>query len=385
MRIMHTSDWHLGRALQGESLLEDQAHALQQLVDLLREDAGNPNTRTDLLILAGDVYDRAVPPRDAVSLLDATLSEIVGGLRIPTLVIAGNHDSPERVGFGAELLKGAGLLVAGPLQAEPASLVFQDAAGPIRVFALPYAGPGEARRVLDEGIRSHEGVLAAQVAACRSRLGSGERSVVVGHAFVTGAETSDSEEELAVGGSSGVNAAVFQGLDYVALGHLHRPQSLAGGRIRYSGSLLKYSFSEAAHSKGILRLELDRDGLRCETLALTPRRDLRILEGDFHALLEGETQGPADDLLLIRLLDTLPQLDAIHRLRKRYPNVLQLEWPNQQHGGTAAALAGDHRQFGHEELFSRFYQDLKGAPLEPAQLEAYRDLVDALADSRRAL
>ncbi len=373
MRMIHTSDWHLGRTFCGQSLLEDQAHQLAQFCAAVREDCAHPSTRPDLLIIAGDIYDRAVPPKEAVALLSETLQELTGSLKIPTVIIAGNHDSPERIGFASELLQAQGLTMAGPLTAEAGELTLATKHGPVRVFALPFASPVEARRIFgDETIRDHAGVIAAQLATCRPRLKKGERSVVVAHAFVMGSTASDSEEDLSVGGAFSVESELFKGFDYTALGHLHRPQKAGSERLRYSGSLLKYSFSEADHTKGFLRVELGPKGTVASTFVpLVPRREMRILEGCFDDLLDGEIQGSTEDYLLVRLLDGQPVADPMTRLRARYPNILNLQWPNLLGDAALVSPLGDHRAVSSLDLFKNFFEQAMNEPMTEEDLAAY--------------
>ena len=334
MRFLHSADWHLGRVHHGVSLLEDQAHLLREFIRLAAD------LRPDAILLAGDIYDRSVPPAEAVRLLDLVLTELVQGLRIPVVMIAGNHDGPDRLAFGASLLGGAGLSVRGVVDAQAQAVVLHDAHGAVAIHALPYAEPAVVRAALGGTLRSdddsaapvidsHQAALAAQLRAARAAHPAGARSVVVAHAFVLGGSESESERPLSVGGSGAVSAALFDGFDYVALGHLHRPQQVGEARIQYSGSLLKYSFSEADHSKSVNLVELDANGAcTVERIALTPRRDLRILSGSLDEILAAAENDPGrDDYVLARLTDTGALLDAMGKLRTAYPNALAIERP----------------------------------------------------------
>jgi len=372
MRFLHSADWHLGRVHHGVSLLEDQAHMLGEFVRLAAD------VRPDAILLAGDIYDRSVPPAEAVRLLDLMLTELVQGLRIPVVMIAGNHDGPDRLAFGAGLLGGAGLTVRGPFEPQARPLLLYDGHGAVAIHALPYAEPAVVRSALagrhseeDEdaarAIDSHQAVLAVQLQAARAAQPQGARSVVVAHAFVLGGGESESERPLSVGASGAVDAALFDGFDYVALGHLHRPQQVGQARIQYSGSLLKYSFSEADHAKSVNLVELDAAGAcTVERIALTPRRDLRIVEGPLDAILAGGAADPArDDYILARLTDSGALLDAMGRLRSVYPNALAIERPQLAGDGPGRAAA-DHRRVRMQDLFASFHRDTTGQALDEA-------------------
>lgn len=354
MKLLHTSDWHLGRTLFQESLLEDQVHALAQLQDVLQD------TRPDALLISGDVYDRAVPPKEAVALLDETLGRIIGGLRIPVIMIAGNHDSPERLGFAQDLLRGQGLHIVGPLPDGTPCVALQDDHGPVRFYPLPFADPVDVRSQWGLGdVRTHQQVLEAQMARVREDLPEGTRAVVLAHAFVGGAAQCESEEELAVGGTSQVDASVFDGMAYVALGHLHRPQRAGGDHIRYSGSLLKYSFSEADQPKGVTLVELGRPGeLQTRHIPLAPRRDLRVLTGTFDSFFKEGDFGEKNDYLLLQLEDREPVVDAMNRLRQVFPNLLHLDWPNRGVAADAAVREVDLRTASVEDLFKEFFKEV---------------------------
>ena len=234
MRFIHTADWHLGRLFHTVHLTDDQQYVLGQFVDLV---AG---VRPTAVLIAGDVYDRGVPPTEAVELLNDVLERIVRGLGVPVVLIAGNHDSPSRLGFGSQFLATEGLHIAGRLPGSGALAVpFADDDGVLLVQAVPYADPIDVRATLDEpAIQTHEQAMRALVARAHCATPANARSVFVGHAFVAGAQTSDSERPLSVGGAGAVPAALFEGFDYVALGHLHLPQRAGAETIRYAGSLL---------------------------------------------------------------------------------------------------------------------------------------------------
>jgi exonuclease SbcD len=365
MRFLHSADWHLGKTLCGTSLLDDQAHALEQVEAMVRD------TRPHALVVAGDLYDRAVPAREAVSLLDGFLNRVVRDLGVPTLLIAGNHDSPERLGFASGFLRERGLFVAGPLSGDAEPVVLGDTA----FHLLPYADPSAARFAFQqEGLHSHQEVLQAQVARALARQPKGRHAVAVAHAFVRGGLTSESELGLVVGGTGEVDAALFDAFAYVALGHLHAPQAAGRPGLRYAGSLLKYSASEAAHVKALSLVELGADGqVRTEPLPLSPRRDLRRLRGRFEELMAG-IPGSCEDYLFLELTDEGPVVDAMARLRQRYPNVLALQAGGALQAAGELPEGADPRSLDPADLFDRFLGETQGGPMSAEERRIFQEV-----------
>jgi exonuclease SbcD len=317
LRILHSSDWHLGRSLHEASLLEDQAWALDRLLALLKED------RPDALVVAGDLYDRAVPPPEAVTLLDDFLCR-AADLGVPVVAIAGNHDSAERLGFGARLLEARGVHLRGRLGREAAPV---ELPGKGFLYALPFVEPEVVRAAEgDETLRGHAAATARVLARVRADAATRALpTVLVAHAFVQGgAETPDSERPVSVGSAGSVPAETFAGFDYVALGHLHAPQAPAEA-IRYSGSLLKYSFAEAGHRKGVLRVEVGKGSAMVEEVALGQKRDVVRIRGTLDELLKRpDLKGHERALVEATLLDEGYVLDAKRKLERRFPHVLSV-------------------------------------------------------------
>jgi exonuclease SbcD len=380
MRFVHTSDWHLGRLFHAVHLTEDQAHVLDQFVALITE------AKPDAVLVSGDVYDRAVPPPEAVALLDEVLSRIVVGLKVPMVVIAGNHDSPQRLGFGSQLLAQPGLYMRGTISAQVAPIIVSDDAGPVHIYALPYAEPAVVRQQLVcDTIQDHEAAMRALVEAVWQMHPSGQRAILMAHAFVAGGHESESERPLAVGGAGTVSADCFAGFHYVALGHLHGPQSVGSPIINYSGSLLKYSFSEVNQAKSVGLVEMDAHGhCSVERISLTPRRDTRCIEGYLADILKGPKTGESrEDYVLVRLLDTGAILDAMGQIRKVYPNALHIERPGLTAGGEMHGPRLDHRQMDEAELFAQFFSQVTGEPLTEEQRSSFASVVDAMRRSER--
>jgi DNA repair protein SbcD/Mre11 len=378
MRIIHTADWHLGRQFHNVSLIDDQRHVLEQLVALASA------AEADALIIAGDVFDRAVPSPEAVQLLDEVLGELVLARGIPVVMIAGNHDSGRRLGFASRLLAQAGLHVYARPTALPRPLTLTDRHGPVHFIGLPYAEPAEVREASGQaGLHGHGETMRWLTSAALESIPAGERSVCIAHCFVAGGSESESERPLSVGGVAAVDVDCFKGFSYAALGHLHRPQASAE-HVHYSGSLLKYSFSEIAHRKSVNVVELGSgDTVGVERVPLEPRRDLRLLEGELASLLEGPGAGEnREDFLLVRLTDTGHLLDPMGRLREVYPNVLHIERPALARAGANALQA--HRAGGTDaRLFADFHQQVTGEPLSEAQRAAFELVLEQVLRAGR--
>jgi len=374
MRLLHTADWHLGRLFHGLHLTADQAHVLDQLADLAKD------AEVDAVLVAGDVFDRAVPPPDAVRLLSEILERLVRDVGTRVVLIAGNHDSPERLQFCSGVLSQRGLWVAGRPSVEPMIVELTDDAGPVRIAAVPFIEPAVAREVFgDEELRTHHDALARAVAATRDRLPADGRAVLVAHAWVAGGTASESERPLTVGGADLVGAGALDGFDYVALGHLHRPQRVGADHLRYAGSLLKYSFSEADHVTSVELVEVGADGIHTERIPLTPRRDVRRIEGTLTGLLEAAADDPArDDYLEATLTDPGVVRDPIGRLREVYPNLLSVVRPALAPVGRVGPSLVGERRIDAVELFDAFYRERRGRPLDEDQRSALRDAVETV-------
>lgn len=374
MRFLHTSDWHLGRIFYGIHLTDDQAHILNEFVKLAGE------SRPDVILISGDIYDRTVPPAEAVKLLDEVLSNILIDYKIPIILISGNHDSPERLGFGTRLLARQGLHLFGHLD-RLSPVVLNDTYGPVYFCPLPYSEPSVVREILsDPEAADHERAMNSMVKWVTNSIPPGIRKVVIAHAFVTGGVVCESERPLSVGGTGAVQSLCFQPFNYAALGHLHRPQHTGSRHIRYAGSLLKYSFSEAGHRKSVTFVEMDGSGeVALEEIHLSTRRDVRRLEGFMSEILEGPRNGESrDDYLAVTLKDTGAILDAIGKLREVYPNILHIERPHLTQGGELHGPGGDHRQLNEIDLFSSFFEQVTGSQLTDEQTRAFAETVEAL-------
>jgi DNA repair protein SbcD/Mre11 len=377
MLMLHTSDWHLGRSLHRADLRAAQAAFLDHLVATVRAE------KVDVVLVAGDVYDRAVPPVDAVELCeDALLRLHATGAKI--VLISGNHDSARRLGFGSRLLDAAGV----HLRTRPGALadpvLLEDADGTVAIYGVPYLEPDAVRGDLpeptEEAPRGHAGVLGHAAGCIRADADARgvRRRVVLAHGWVTGGSASDSERDITVGGVGQVPAGVFDGFSYVALGHLHGQQTIAG-HLRYSGSPLPYSFSEASHRKGSWLVELDAAGAaRAERVPAPTYRGLSVLRGRLADLLGSAAYARhEDDYVSVTITDPARPEGAMEALRARFPHVLVLAF--EPEGGGCDGLAYRARIAGRDDLSiaAEFVQHVRNAPVTGGERRLFAEAFQA--------
>ncbi|MDQ1585458.1 MAG: repair protein SbcD/Mre11 [Actinomycetota bacterium] len=364
MRLLHTSDWHLGRSFHREDLLSAQAGFVDFLVETVRSE------QVDAVLVSGDVYDRALPSVDAVALFDDALRRLAA-TRTRVVLISGNHDSGRRLGFGSGLIDAAGIHLRTDVADAHRPIVLEDKDGPVAVYAIPYLEPDAVRAELGCDERSHAAVLGAAMARVRGDLSgrAGARSVVLAHAFVTGGETSESERDITVGGVASVPRSVFDGIDYAALGHLHGAQRLSD-RVRYSGSPLPFSFSEEHQTKQLLLVELgDGPGapLSVEQVPTPVHRPLARLSGRLDDLLtDPHWGGFAGHYLQVTLTDPVRPRDPMERLRSRFPHVLTLGFAPDGVAETSTSYSARVRGRTDVEMAADFVAHVRG-PAEPAE------------------
>ena len=373
MKFIHTSDWHLGRQFHNVSLLEDQKHVLAQLIAYIQQES------VDALVIAGDIYDRSVPPSTAVELLDDVLVKICMEMSVPVILISGNHDSAERLRFGAKQLRQAGLHILGDIAKVTEPVIIPSATGDVAFYGIPYHDPEMVRNLSGERISSYDDAHTYLVEQILESKSDKHSNILISHCFIDGAEESDSERPLSIGGSDRVSFQPCLPFDYVALGHLHAPQIKGAEHIRYSGSLLKYSFSEQHQKKGVTLVEFDAKGFKSsKQLALNPIRDMRILEGELQELLEqGKTDPFHEDYLLVRLTDRHAILDPMAKLREIYPNVLQLEKPGMLISGEQE-MNREKLKRGELEMFRDFFVQVYGQEMNQEQDQALQDMLTEL-------
>lgn len=379
MKLMHLSDLHLGKRLNEFSLLEDQCFILQQLVELVRSE------QPDCVLLAGDIYDKPVPPAEAVTLFDDFLNKLA---QLTTVcVTSGNHDSAERLAFGAQLMREGGVHFCGLYTGEPQCVTLQDAYGSVHIYLLPFLKPAHVRHCLppteaEQVTTYHE---ALRCAVERLHINAAERNVLVAHQFVTGAQTAGSEA-VNVGGVDNIGAEVFADFDYTALGHIHRAQNVGSERVRYSGTPLKYSFAEWQQEKSVTLVELGEKGsVSVTALPLAPLRDLRKLRGsyeelmskDFYDELPKDSDGLLRDFYHLTLTDEEDVPDAVQKLRSVYKNLLQLEYDNKR-TRTDNAIEGAERVVEKSplELMEEFYQLQNNQALSEKQRAYLQSLLE---------
>lgn len=362
MKLIHLSDLHLGKRVNGFSMIEDQDYILRRVLEIIADEA------PDAVLIAGDVYDKAVPSAEAVTLFDDFLFNL-SRMNLQVCVISGNHDSPERVAFGARLMDASGIHLSPVYDGNVQPLTLNDGHGILNVYMLPFVKPAHVRRWFpDEAIESYTDAI--RVAIAHMNVNTALRNILVTHQFVTGAERCDSED-LSVGGADNVDASVFTPFDYVALGHLHGPQHVGEARIRYCGTPLKYSFSEMSHHKSVTVAELGAKGaLTIREIPLTPMRDLREIRGTYDELtFRANYQNTAtDDYLHVVLTDEDDVPDAMAKLRVIYPNLMKLDYDNTRtRADSSIAEAAEAERKSEIELFDELYNAQNGQPMSEVQ------------------
>ncbi|HCG8267156.1 TPA: exonuclease SbcCD subunit D [Vibrio parahaemolyticus] len=375
MKFIHTSDWHLGRQFHNVSLLEDQQAVLEQLIQYIK------NNPVDAVIVAGDVYDRSVPPTIAIELLNRVVKRICGELNTPMILISGNHDGAERLGFGSEQMKRSGLHIISNFEDMLTPVVIETkAAGHVAFYGMPYNDPEQVRYVYKEPVSTHDEAHKLLAEKITEQFQSEHRNILISHCFVDGAIESESERPLSIGGSDRVSHEHFLNFDYVALGHLHQPQKKGEEYIRYSGSLMKYSFGEQNQKKGFTLVEIGKDGfIGAEHIELTAPHEMRIVEGELEQILEwGKTDPKNEDYLLVRLMDKHAILNPMEKLRTVYPNVLHLEKPGMLIG-VEQEMAQAKLARSEIDMFKDFFAEAQGSELSNEQEQAISDIIKQLS------
>lgn len=382
MKIFHTADWHLGKLVQGIYMTDDQRYVLEQFLQAIDEE------QPDAIIIAGDLYDRALPPVEAVDLLDELLAEIVLKRKVPVLSIAGNHDSPTRLQFGSKLMSEAGLHIVGELSSNLQPIVLNDEFGEVHFHLVPFAEPSLVKHIFeDNNISSYDDAMKKVIESIEEKMDKSKRHVFIGHAFVTpyGEQednTSDSERPLAIGGSECVSAEHFKPFHYTALGHLHKAHYVLNETIRYAGSPLKYSASEASHEKGYLIVELDADGqVSVEKRPFRPRRDLRIVEGSIQEILKHPI---SEDYVYVRLTDLTPVVGAMEQIRTVYPNAMHVErktLPRLESSEQGEAIRRE--QMDELSLFKAFHQEILGEEPSNIAQQLFEEVLQEMLEEER--
>ena len=362
MKLIHLSDLHIGKRVNEFSMAEDQKYILNQIMEIIDQE------QPDCVVIAGDVYDKSIPSAEAVQILDDFLTRLAGR-KIPAAMISGNHDSPERLSFGAQLMKESGIYVSPVYDGQVQSIGFADEYGEVRVYLLPFLKPATVRHVYEEEtVESYQD--AVETAISHLPFNTSCRNVLVAHQFAAGASRCESEE-MSVGGIDQVDVSVFDDFDYVALGHIHSPQSAGRPAVRYCGTPLKYSFSEAGQQKSVSVVELFEKGrVEIREVPLTPLRDMRKIRGTYLELTARSFyQGTnTEDYIQAILTDEEDIPDGMQKLRIIYPNLMRLEYDNRRtRENRQIQQAADAEEKSEAELFSQLYELQNNQPLDEEQ------------------
>ena len=377
MKLIHLSDLHLGKKVNEFSMLEDQKYILGEILRIVEQE------QPDGVIIAGDVYDKTVPPAEAVTLLDEFLFQLAER-KLEVYMISGNHDSAERIAFGERLMKRSGVHLSPVFTGTITPCRLRDEEGEVRIWMLPFIKPADARRAYPEAeIGSYTDAISAVIA--HMDIDPSARNVLVAHQFVTGAARSESEDVF-VGGLDNVDASVFEPFDYVALGHIHGPQHIGRETIRYCGTPLKYSFSEKDHVKSVTVVTMGKKGeTEVRTIPLKPMHEMREIRGTYLELtLQQNYEGTAtDDYLHVVLTDEDDVPDALARLRVIYPRIMKVDYDNRRTRSTGEVGGAEEiEQKSEMDLFEAFYEIQNGQPMNEAQRALVQDLFEQLKEER---
>ena len=373
MRFLHLSDLHLGKRVNEFSMLEDQAYILKEILNIIDEQ------KVEAVLIAGDVYDKVIPSAEAVRLLDDFLTRIAAR-ELPVFLISGNHDSAERVAFGSRLMSSRQIYLSPVFESDVEPVTISDRYGEIHIYMLPFVKPSLVKRVYpEEEILTYQD--AVNVAVQHMQIDTDKRNILLAHQFVTGAARCDSEE-LSVGGLDDVDASIFDGFDYVALGHLHGPQKIGKETVRYSGTPLKYSFSEANQKKAAVIVDVEEKGkINIQQIPLVPKHDMREIRGTYMEVtaLDFYKDMKTDDYLHITLTDEEDIPDAIGKLRTIYPNIMKLSYDNLR---TRAAVTvrgtAEVEEKSPMELLREFYELQNNQPMTDEQEEIARGMMEEI-------
>lgn len=373
MKIMHLSDLHIGKKVNEYSMLQDQIYILKEILRII------DNEKVETVIIAGDVYDRSLPPNEALELFDEFLYQL-SGRNVNVFVISGNHDSPERISYGGRMMTENKIFLSPVYDGNVKPISLNDDYGEVNFYLLPFVRPADIRRYFpDENIENYTD--AVKVAIDNMNVDFNERNILVTHQFVTGAELSESED-IIVGGTDNVSGEVFDGFDYVALGHIHREQTVGKDNIRYCGTPLKYSFSEAKNIKSVTILDFnDKENIEYSKIPLTPLRDMREIRGTYYELtLKSNYESTnTEDYLHITLTDEEDIPDAIGKLRSIYPNIMKLDYDNLRTRGSGTVDAIENIESKSPfELFADLFKQQNNQDMSEEQEEIMRNLIDKI-------
>ena len=375
MKILHTSDWHLGRLFHQQSLLEQQIELLQQIVEIIDQQA------VDAVIIAGDIYDRSVPPSAAISAFNDFIEEVAVSRQKTIIAISGNHDGAERLGFATSLLKQSNLHLVTELPQALEPIVLNDSATTIDIWCVPFHDPLQVNNWLDTDCKEFNTAHQMIVDRINAERNPDHLNMIVSHCYLDGASESESERPLSIGGADRVDWQLFKDFDYAALGHLHQPQHKGMEHIRYSGSLMKYSFSEVKQSKSITLLDVNEKGVQnIQQISLKPSRDMRVLKGTLAELIaQAEHDPQRNDFIQAILTDKQAILYPMAKLRAHYPNLMQLRKEQLEHIRKASDTSGQEQlKKADSELIHDFFTEVYGTPLTAEQKASINQVIQQI-------
>lgn len=377
MKILHLADLHFGKILQEQSLIEDQEYILKEIINIIKE------KEIKALLISGDVYDRSVPPTEAVNLLDDFLKTLIKELKIKVFIISGNHDSKDRLGFGNKIFEDEGLYIESKYNGRLKKVRLEDEYGPLNIYMLPFIKPVEVKKFFEDDLENNYDLAINKIIE-KEEIDKSERNIIMVHQFVTAGNVKPERTEsevLSLGGIENVDVSNFKSFDYVAIGHVHRPQKIGRDTARYAGTILKYSFSEINHNKSIPIIDIKEKGnITINLLPLKPLRDMREIKGPIEELIKEENykEGNLEDYIKAIITNEEPVYDAIGKIKKIYPNTLKLEIQNSKtiNSNTEQNINLEEVKKKSElELFSDFYKLQNNLDLNEKQKEIVKNII----------
>lgn len=381
MKILHLADLHLGKVLQEQSLIEDQKYMLDKIIEIIEKE------KIEVVFMAGDIYDKSIPSTDAVNLLDDFLNKLIKMLKVKVCIIAGNHDSKERLGFGNKIFENDGLYIASKYNGNIKKVELQDEYGKLNVYMLPFIKPAETRQYFEEEIKTYEDAIKRVIE--NEEINENERNIIIVHQFVTAGGVSPERTEsevLSLGGTDNVDVSNFDKFDYVAIGHVHKPQRIGRDTARYAGTMLKYSFSEVNHKKTVPIIDFrGKENLKFELKELIPLRDMREIQGPLEELISKENYEGTnrEDYIKAIITNEEPIYDAIGQIKKVYPNTLKLEIKNNRTSSNQEFNQADLENLKRKselELFDDFYKMQNNENLNKEKKEMMEKIIDKVKE-----
>ena len=377
MKILHLADLHLGKILQEQSLIEDQEYMLKEIINIIKVE------KVQVLLISGDVYDRSVPPTEAVNLLDDFLKILIKDLKIKVFIISGNHDSKDRLGFGNKIFEDEGLYIESKYNGRLKKVRLEDEYGPLNIYMLPFIKPVEVKKFFEDDLENNYDLAINKIIE-KEEIDESERNIIMVHQFVTAGNVKPERTEsevLSLGGIENVDVSNFKSFDYVAIGHVHRPQKIGRDTARYAGTILKYSFSEINHNKSIPIIDIQEKGnITINLLPLKPLRDMREIKGPIEELIKEENykEGNLEDYIKAIITNEEPVYDAIGKIKKIYPNTLKLEIQNSKtinKNEEQNINLEELKKKSELELFSDFYKLQNNLDLNEEQKEIVKNII----------